>query len=179
MSNAGRQNSLNNLTLIFDDGASEVLPQIHNVPSGRYQPSQRGTPVAFTTPAPQPPYGLNLATFKGLNPNGEWKLFIVDDSPGDAGAVTRGWGLELKTLIPSTDLEIRITGIVITPSGGIRLMLEGTANRRFAIQATSGFEAWTELARGVLVGTTGQFEDTGLGVLGTRYYRAVLTVDGE
>lgn len=40
---------------------------------------------------------LNLSTFNGKNPNGAWKLYVVDDANADEGAVNGGWELQLTT----------------------------------------------------------------------------------
>jgi subtilisin-like proprotein convertase family protein len=79
--------------LTFDDEATQLMEVSINPASGSYLPS------AFVTgdlpgPAPSGPYGTNLAEFDGLDPVGEWKLFINDDSPGDTGSLA-SWSLEL------------------------------------------------------------------------------------
>ena len=40
---------------------------------------------------------LNLSTFFGSNPNGAWKLYVVDDSGDDSGSFAGGWELQLTT----------------------------------------------------------------------------------
>jgi hypothetical protein len=40
---------------------------------------------------------LNLSTFYGSNPNGAWKLYVVDDSGDDSGSFAGGWELQLTT----------------------------------------------------------------------------------
>lgn len=44
---------------------------------------------------PSPPYGTNLSTFSGGNPNGTWSLFMQDDKPVNSGFVSNGWVLSL------------------------------------------------------------------------------------
>jgi len=44
---------------------------------------------------PSPPYGTNLSTFSGGNPNGTWSLFVQDDKPVNSGFVSNGWVLSL------------------------------------------------------------------------------------
>jgi hypothetical protein len=36
-----------------------------------------------------------LSTFDGIDPNGEWQLFILDDVAGDVGILADGWELEI------------------------------------------------------------------------------------
>lgn len=38
----------------------------------------------------------NLATFNGKNPNGDWKLYVVDDAGSDSGSI-KGWSLTITT----------------------------------------------------------------------------------
>jgi subtilisin-like proprotein convertase family protein len=40
---------------------------------------------------------LNLSTFAGKNPNGTWKLYVVDDANDDSGSIAGGWELQLNT----------------------------------------------------------------------------------
>ena len=59
----------------------------------------------FTNPvthisAPVKPYGTTLSVMNGSNPNGNWNLFIMSDTPPDTGAITNGWLLTLITANP-------------------------------------------------------------------------------
>jgi hypothetical protein len=38
-----------------------------------------------------------LNSFNGLDPNGQWTLFVADVSPGNAGSIV-GWGLDIATV---------------------------------------------------------------------------------
>lgn len=40
---------------------------------------------------------LNLSTFNGSNPNGAWKLYVVDDASSDSGSFAGGWELQITT----------------------------------------------------------------------------------
>ena len=53
-------------------------------------------PITHVSPPPAP-YGTNLAAMKGSNPNGNWSLFIQDDSMFDSGVISNGWVLTLTT----------------------------------------------------------------------------------
>jgi uncharacterized repeat protein (TIGR01451 family) len=57
-------------------------------------------PVIHLSPLP-PPYGTNLAAMNGSNPNGNWSLYIQDDSKVfDSGVISNGWVLTLTTANP-------------------------------------------------------------------------------
>ena len=117
MTDCGGDNAVNNINLTFDDSAPSQLPDNPEVAivTGPYRPTQ-GTsatglcpgdgidncvPANFPTngvPGPQPPsgpYGTALSVFNGTNPNGTWKLYVIDDSTGDSGDIFNGWTLNI------------------------------------------------------------------------------------
>lgn len=107
-SDTGNVNSpSNDLFLAFDDaGATLVTSAALN--SGIYKPTNSGTGDTFPAPAPAGPYNnpapagsATLASiFNGTDPNGDWKLYLVDDevtSPGTAGSLANGWDLNITT----------------------------------------------------------------------------------
>ncbi|MEI6566241.1 MAG: DUF11 domain-containing protein, partial [Verrucomicrobiota bacterium] len=71
----------------------------------------------FTVPVPPAPYATNLAVFNGFNPNGNWSLYVIDDSQLDTGSISNGWSLNLTTggpVPPAADL-----GLVLTASTNV------------------------------------------------------------
>jgi uncharacterized repeat protein (TIGR01451 family) len=69
-------------------------------------------PVTHLSP-PVAPYGSTLAALDGLNPNGAWNLFELDDGVFDSGVITNGWILALTVASPvgaSADNFITMTG---------------------------------------------------------------------
>ncbi|HEY3763383.1 MAG TPA: protease pro-enzyme activation domain-containing protein [Verrucomicrobiae bacterium] len=73
---------------------------------------------------PVSPYGTTLAKLNGSNPNGNWDLFIVNDSAGDSGEITNGWSITLSLADPvgyAADNYLTMTGstnLVATNSYG-------------------------------------------------------------
>jgi uncharacterized repeat protein (TIGR01451 family) len=107
MSDCGGEFAVNNISLLLDDDASAVLPDSTPMGGGTFRPANYGTdPDPFTALAPLPPYGTNLATFTGSDPNGIWSLFIVDDADKDSGLLAGGWSLTFSTLDPLADLAV-------------------------------------------------------------------------
>ena len=104
MSDAGQGFDLSNAFLVFDDNATNSLPSNAPILSGNYQPTDinLGGPDFFPPPAPAGPYtNATLATFNGMNPNGAWKLFIVDDQGSDTGQLAGGWRITFQTFTPA------------------------------------------------------------------------------
>jgi subtilisin-like proprotein convertase family protein len=120
MSDCGGDNAISSATpinLTFDDSAPSSLPDnppTDPIATGTYKPT-RGTPTFgscampmgdycvptdFPSPAPLSPYGTTLSVFNGTNPNGTWKLYVIDDSPGDTGDITNGWSLTISAPPP-------------------------------------------------------------------------------
>lgn len=97
LSDIGSGTDIVNVNLTFDDTAPGVPATIV---SGTFRPTNSGTGDTFPAPAPAAPFGAALSDFNGTNPNGAWRLFIVDDAGGDVGSVTGGWSLTFQTADP-------------------------------------------------------------------------------
>lgn len=93
MSDVGGGTDIVNVTLTFNDAAASGLPA--TIVTGTYRPTNANSPDPFAAPAPAAPYATALSTFIGTNPNGAWRLFIVDDLAGDAGSIAGGWSLDI------------------------------------------------------------------------------------
>ena len=87
------------LTLTLDDSA-ETYVMGPSSPGGTYRPTNLGTPDTFPAPAPTSTGTTALSVFNGTNPNGEWKLYVADDSEGYRG-VLGGWSLRITTNDPA------------------------------------------------------------------------------
>ena len=63
--------------------------------------------------------GSQLSSFDGKDPNGTWKLFVIDDTPGGEGAFAGGWSLELNntTTINNTTTTPPETSITSADEG--------------------------------------------------------------
>ena len=111
MSDAGTVASVSNIDLTFDDAASAPIPS--TPATGIYRPTDNSDSSVgvdtFPAPAPIRPYhaftGTNaLSNFNGFSPNGEWRLYVVDDSSSNSGTIAGGWFLDITTtpLVPPT-----------------------------------------------------------------------------
>jgi subtilisin-like proprotein convertase family protein len=101
MSDAGGTTDVVNVNLTFDDGAAAVIPDAGPVITASVRPSNFGT--GDTLPDLLPPYpnsstagSATLASvFNGTQPNGTWRLYVVDDATTSAGTFTGGWSIDV------------------------------------------------------------------------------------
>lgn len=104
MSDAGGGTDVSNLELVFDDDASSPLSESSPLSSGVYRPTNFDSDDVFPSPAPGDPYAATLSAVAGLNPNGNWLLYVVDDTGLDSGSLAGGWTLEIQTNLNSPAL---------------------------------------------------------------------------
>ena len=90
------------LTLDDEDTVSWPVP----LTSGTFQPFDNDAPGSDPFPAPAgggaaPPQdgGMSLSTFDGTNPNGVWRLYVIDDDSTSLGRLAGGWSLTIKAKV--------------------------------------------------------------------------------
>ena len=100
MSDVGGGTDAVNASLTFDDAAAAIGA---TVVSGAFRPTNIGTGDLFPAPAPAGPYPdpQQLSVFNGVNPNGTWSLYVVDDAATDIGNINGGWRLNITTTDPA------------------------------------------------------------------------------
>lgn len=101
MSDPDGGTDVTNLTLTFDDAAANPVPCSGTLASGTYRPTNcfDFDPDAFPAPAPAPNPTVALSNFDGIDPNGTWSLYIVDDFFVDAGSIS-SWSITITTTCP-------------------------------------------------------------------------------
>jgi PKD repeat protein len=112
MSDVGGGAEITGVTLTFDDGATAGLPGGSMLTTGTFRPTNVGGGDAWPAPAPAPSGASTLATFRDLDPNGVWSLFVVDDAGDDAGSIGGGWCLT----ITSGPEQFTATAVVSSPN---------------------------------------------------------------
>jgi subtilisin-like proprotein convertase family protein len=99
------------ITLTFDDQAPAPIPANAACAAGTYRPLDDDgdgefpfhVADGFTDGPTAPATTLPLSTFNGIDPNGQWSLYVVDDYPNDpdpsgrAGQIGGGWSIDLVT----------------------------------------------------------------------------------
>lgn len=100
MSDVGGGTDAVNANLTFDDAAAAIGA---TVVSGTFRPTNIGAGDLFPAPAPAGPHPdpQQLSVFNGLDPNGTWSLFVVDDAATDSGNINGGWRLNITTTDPA------------------------------------------------------------------------------
>jgi uncharacterized delta-60 repeat protein len=130
MSNVGGSFIVSDLTLIFDDDGPVLTENV--LTSGTYRPTNRDdtniddSSDTFGPPAPPGPYGSALAVFNGTNPQGEWRLFAIDDFVIDVGGISGGWSLVVSSA--GGDYVSSVGTLTIPPgatSGNIAVTING------------------------------------------------------
>ena len=101
-------------TYVVDDQADASFPGDTTCASGRYRPTNRvqsSEPIdPMAAPAPAGPYGTSLSAFDGISPNGDWKLYVMDDmAPSGSGFLVGTPTLDF-TLTDVTDPNTVLVG---------------------------------------------------------------------
>ncbi len=116
LSDCGNPSALANTTVTLDDSAAAPLPDDGQILSSTYRPANYESGDSFDAPAPVGPYGSALSVFAGNNPNGDWSLYVMDDTGGDAGNIANGWSLAVYTISPVNQLVDVGLSVSATPS---------------------------------------------------------------
>ena len=90
--------------LTFDDDGVPASTFV----TGLFKPFSVGG-TTFTLPAPAGPYAPALSAFNGTNPNGDWQLYVNNESGFGGGFIT-GWSLDIQTTGPP---PVQIPGQVV------------------------------------------------------------------
>ena len=89
------------MTSVVLDDSGLITYQSPKEQGGTYRPTNEGTtPDVFPAPAPAATGSSSLSVFNGTDPNGDWRLFAVDDTEGARGSLA-GWSLRITTAGPS------------------------------------------------------------------------------
>jgi subtilisin-like proprotein convertase family protein len=106
MSDVGGTTAVSNLLLTIDDNAASSFPDNGPLVSGAFRPTNFEPGDAFPAPAPSGVSGNTLSTFNGINPNGAWSLYAVDDTGGNVGSISGGWSLAINTSTSACSFSI-------------------------------------------------------------------------
>ncbi len=142
---------------------------------GIFRPVNYGDVDEFPEPAPAGPVRFNLESLLGAEPNGTWSLYVVDDTPGNDGAVAGGWSIELVTssdpgllagggFVPDNsqpdgplirewqtgDATVRLISVMELPTGEALLEIAGRAGTRYSIERSTNGVDWGFVGAGLI-----------------------------
>jgi hypothetical protein len=126
MSDVGGDVGVNSINLTLDDEAANSLFDEGQLTTGTYKPTKGTTPfcppltpiclgndpVPNIWPTPAPDLSVSrsqLSGFDGKDPNGTWKLYVIDDTRIEAGTFAGGWSLELDTSTTPPEMAPTVT----------------------------------------------------------------------
>jgi Ca2+-binding RTX toxin-like protein len=126
MSDVGGDVGVDSINLTLDDEAANSLFDEGQLTTGTYKPTKGSTtycppltwsclgndPVPDIWPTPAPALSVSrsqLSGFDGKDPNGTWKLYVIDDGLFSAGTFAGGWSLELNNTTATNKPQIAIT----------------------------------------------------------------------
>ncbi len=156
-SDAGGANAVSNLILNLDDNAVNSLPDSGQLVSGNYKPANFEAGDPFPAPAPANATGADFSVFNGINPNGTWRLYAVDDAGGNAGGINGGWGIAINTSTTACNLTITPPLQVFPITGG---------SSSFNINPTASGCAWTATSDVSFINITSNSNGEGNGIVG-------------
>jgi subtilisin-like proprotein convertase family protein len=98
--------------LLADSADSDIHTAIPNsgLVTGTYQPDARNTDPGNA--ADSDIRSAFLGSFVGLDPNGQWTLFIADVSPGDTGTL-QSWTLQIQAIPEPRTVMLAVFGVVL------------------------------------------------------------------
>jgi subtilisin-like proprotein convertase family protein len=155
MSDVGSDVPVTDLNVVLDDEGGSPLPSATALTTGVFQPTNVGPGDTFPAPAPSSLTAATaLSAFDGTNPNGTWKLYVVDDNINDAGSLSHGWKLTIDTTAssapypaalpvsgvvgPITDVDLELHGFSHTYPEDIDMMLVGPGGQRAMVMSDAG-----------------------------------------
>ena len=105
-SDVGGSTDVSGLSITLNQQASTPLPDLIDLTSGTFKPTDVEIPDIFgfdagldnfPAPAPLDSGQKSLSAFNGTRAFGAWKLFITDDfGMDDQGQISSGWTLQIK-----------------------------------------------------------------------------------
>ncbi|MEO7757960.1 MAG: hypothetical protein ABIS07_15400, partial [Dokdonella sp.] len=151
-SDAGGTIDADGITYTLSDAGETALPDAAALLPWRYRPANYVTGDAFVAPAPAGPYNEAApagsatlrSSFGGINPNGSWSLYVVDDASSDIGSIAQGWCLTLTSaaseVSPMRISQLRLRGLLSASDEFIELAnLSDKAQTVASFDGSSGF----------------------------------------
>ena len=168
MSDVGGGNSINAISLTFDQSAADLLPDDGQIFTGAYQPTDFEINDAFPAPAVTTNVVTSLSAYNGCNLNGNWSLYVLDDAGGDSGQIAQGWSLRMEYDV----LRPVITDVKQLNNGAFQFVVTGEPTISRVIEASSNLTDWVPISTNTINGPSLIFVDVQT-AFQYRFYRAV------
>ena len=164
----GPETTYPGVNLTFSDAATESLPELEQITSGTYLPTDYHPYFENDMPAPAVgPYYNTLSAFNGIDPNGPWSLHVFDGRELDAGT-NSAWSLKLEWR--EQNLWLQNPGKLT--NGGFRVEVVGQTGIPTILQRSSNLTTWQPVVTNVFAINPGFFVDPAP-LPRYRFYRAV------
>lgn len=127
--------------LWFADDASGAAPDSGALADNAvYQPANYEAGDPFSAPAPAPSGHTTLAgAFNGIDPNGTWKLYVMDDTAGSVDGNLDDWSLTIITGPASVAQSISFTSAVpVNPVIGASQVVSASATSGLPVTFSVG-----------------------------------------
>jgi uncharacterized repeat protein (TIGR01451 family) len=174
LSDAGGGQAVSALDLSLDDLAGVAAPDNGPLVAGTYRPSDYESGDVLPAPAPVGPYATALSALEGIDPNGDWSLYIADDFFQDEGVLQGGWSLDITTVGRIDPQPALLAAGKLVAGGGFEFQLKGVVGGKYEIQSSPDFRNWSRLVDTSLTqSNTLFFVDPRPLSGGTRFYRAI------
>jgi subtilisin-like proprotein convertase family protein len=101
MSDAGGTGDLVGVNLTFDDGAAAPPTDAGPLATGSFKPANFGSGdnisdvLPFYANAGSAGPATLASSFNGTDPNGIWRLYVIDDATSSTGNINGGWSLDI------------------------------------------------------------------------------------
>jgi hypothetical protein len=152
LSDIGGASDVQDVDIALVDSAVNSLPDSRKLVTGNYQPTNMED---IDSQDSWPDYGsavsgkTKLSTFTGINPNGEWKLYAVNDETGSEGIIAGGWSLSVST-VPSTPLPVKLyefSARHLEPESTVMLQWSATevGVRSYIIESSDNGAVWKNI----------------------------------
>jgi subtilisin-like proprotein convertase family protein len=147
LSDAGGTTDVVSANLTFDDAAAAGIPDAGPMVTATVRPTNFGT--GDTIPDVPPIYpnsatagGATLASaFNGTEPNGTWRLYIVDDATTSAGSLASGWSIDITA--GGSFGASRFTNADFDADGRTDTALYKPSNNRWHLRDSSSYQTRT------------------------------------
>jgi subtilisin-like proprotein convertase family protein len=170
MANVGGdvRSPVTNINLTLDDDAPTFLPFDPPLVSGTFKPTKRLETLTFDFPAPVPSGSASvpaaLSIFNHAQPDGAWRLYVIDDAYPDSGGIDGGWGLTLTTSPVLLSILPAANSVVLSWTNSLA---------GYTLQTTPNLAiAWTNALPPPVV-VSGRFTVTNNISGATRFYRLI------